>query len=83
VQYWEIIADNLKKRGWSYGYVSAVDSQGRTIWIADAHRGDGKRFIVHADEMLSAFLKLEAAIRPTSVELYFLTKPLLATQFAP
>jgi hypothetical protein len=38
---WEIIADNLKKAGWSYGYVSAVDSQGRTIWIADAHRGDG------------------------------------------
>jgi hypothetical protein len=34
----EIIADNLKKRGWSYGYVSAVDSQGQTIWIADAHR---------------------------------------------
>jgi len=53
MKYWEIIADNLKKRGWSYGYVSAVDSQGRTIWIADAHRGDGKRFIVRADEKLS------------------------------
>jgi hypothetical protein len=39
--YWEIIAENLKKRGWSLGYVSAVDSQGRTSWIADAHRGDG------------------------------------------
>jgi hypothetical protein len=26
------------------------------IWIADAHRGDGKRFIVHADEKLSAFV---------------------------
>jgi len=45
VKYWEIIADNLKKRGWSYGYVSAVDSQGRTIWIADAHRDDGKRLL--------------------------------------
>jgi hypothetical protein len=49
MKYWEIIADNLKKRGWSYGYVSAVDSNGRTIWIVDAHR-DGKRFIVRADE---------------------------------
>jgi hypothetical protein len=29
MKYWEIIADNLKKRGWSYGYVSAIDSQGR------------------------------------------------------
>jgi hypothetical protein len=35
----------------------------RTIWIADAHRGDGKRFIVRADEKLSAFLQLESAIR--------------------
>jgi hypothetical protein len=43
VKYWEIIADNLSKAGWSYGYVSAIDSAGRTIWIADAHRGGGKR----------------------------------------
>jgi hypothetical protein len=26
------------------------------IWIADAHRRDGKRFVVHADEKLTAFL---------------------------
>ena len=26
--YWEIIADNLKKAGWSYGCVSAIDSNG-------------------------------------------------------
>jgi hypothetical protein len=51
--YWEIIADNLKKRGWSLGYVSALDLEGRTIWIADAHH-DGKRFVVHADEKLTA-----------------------------
>jgi len=51
--YWEIIADNLKKRGWSYGYVSALDSNGRTIWIADAHR-DGKRYVVRADQLLTA-----------------------------
>src|SRR5512132_841779 len=29
--------------------VSAIDAERRTIWIADAHRDDGKRFIVHAD----------------------------------
>jgi hypothetical protein len=62
VKYWEIIARNIKKRGWSLGYVSAIDSEGRTIWIADAHRDDGKRFVVHADEKLTAFLELEAAI---------------------
>jgi len=52
---WEIIADNLKKAGWSLGCVSAVDCEGRIIWIADAHRGDRKRFIVRADEKLTAF----------------------------
>ncbi len=30
--------------------VAAIDSSGRTIWIVDAHRDDGRRFIVHADE---------------------------------
>ncbi len=38
---------------------------------------------MRADEKLTAFLKLETAIRPTSAELHFLTKPALATQFAP
>ena len=56
---WEIIADNLSKAGWSWGCVSAIDSSGRTIWIVDAHRGDGKRFIVHADDKLTAFIELE------------------------
>ena len=49
MKYWEIIANNLSKAGWSWGCVSAIDSNGQTIWIADAHRGDGKRFVVHAD----------------------------------
>jgi hypothetical protein len=53
VKYWEIIADNLKKAGWSWGCVSALDSNGRTIWIVDAHCGDGRRFIVHADDKLT------------------------------
>jgi hypothetical protein len=30
--------------------------------LADAHRGDGKRFIVRADEKLTAFLELERAV---------------------
>jgi hypothetical protein len=33
-----------------------------TIWIVDAHRGDEKRFIVHADEKLSAFVELERQV---------------------
>jgi hypothetical protein len=34
---------------------------GRTIWIVDAH-GYGKRFIVPADGILTAFLELERAV---------------------
>jgi len=45
------------------GWVAAVDSEGRTIWIVDAQRSDGKRFIVRADEKLTAFVELESAIR--------------------
>jgi hypothetical protein len=66
---WEIIADNLKKADWSYGYVSAIDSSGRTIWIADAHRDDGKRFVARANETLTAFLELESAIHQFAVDL--------------
>src|SRR5262245_17489536 len=39
------------------------DDDERTIWIADAHRGDGKRYVVRADDKLIAFLELERAIR--------------------
>jgi hypothetical protein len=53
VKYWEIIADNLKKAGWSWGCLSAIGREGRTIWIADAHRDDGKRFVVRAEEKLT------------------------------
>jgi hypothetical protein len=66
IKYWEIIADNLYKAGWSSGWVSALDVQGRTIWIVDAHR-DGKRFVVRADEILTAFLELQSAIHAFAV----------------
>ena len=59
MKYWELIANKLSKAGWSLGWVSAVDSEGRTLWIVDAHRDNGKRFVVRSGEMLSAFLELE------------------------
>jgi hypothetical protein len=49
------------------GYVSAIDSNGRTIWIADAHRDNGRRFVVHADEKLNAFIELESAINQSKL----------------
>jgi hypothetical protein len=38
-----------------------MDCQGRMIWIADAHR-DGKRFLVRADDKLSAFVQVERQV---------------------
>jgi hypothetical protein len=40
-----------------------VDSNGRTIWIVDAHRDDGRRFVVRSDEKLTAFMELESAVK--------------------
>jgi hypothetical protein len=45
------------------GWVSAIDSEGRTLWIVDAHRDNGTRLVASADEKLTAFVELEAAIR--------------------
>ncbi len=53
---------NLSKAGWSWGCVSALDSEGQTIWIVDAHRGDEKRFVVRADQKFTAFVGLEGGI---------------------
>jgi hypothetical protein len=63
VKFWEVIADDLSKAGWSWGCVATVDSNGQTIFVADAHRGDGKRFVVRADEKLRVFLELERVTR--------------------
>ena len=48
--------------------MSALDAHGRTTWIADAHH-DEKRFVVRADEKLTAFLELERAVHAYAVSL--------------
>ena len=61
MKYWEIVADKLSAAGWSWGYYSAVTRDG-CRWIVDAHRDDGRRDVVHSDELLTAFLELEAML---------------------
>ena len=61
VKYWQIIAHNLSKAGFSWGCSSDIDSTGRVIFTADAYSPDGRRFTVLADERLTAFLELERA----------------------
>ena len=43
-------------------------------FVTDAYR-DGKRFIVRADETLTAFLELESAIRRATAEISFSRNP--------
>ena len=61
MKYWEIVADKLSAAGWSWDYCSAVTRDGWR-WIVDAHKSDGRHYIVHSDELLSAFLELEAIL---------------------
>ena len=56
------IAYNFSKAGWSWGCVATVDSNGLTIFVADAHRDDGRRFIVQSDDKLSAFVEPEREV---------------------
>jgi hypothetical protein len=43
----------------------------RLVGAEFTRRGDGKRFVVRADEMLTAFLGLEAAVEPFSAPPFF------------
>ena len=61
MRYWEIVADKLSAAGFSWGYCSAVTQDGWR-WIVDANKGDGRRYIVESDELLTAFVELESAI---------------------
>jgi hypothetical protein len=62
VKYWEIIADNLSKAGWELGLRVG-------LWIAKGERSGllthtaTESGLLRADEKLTAFLELEAAIR--------------------
>jgi hypothetical protein len=52
VKYWEIIADNLSKAGWSWDCVSVIDTNGTPSTARQ-----------WCHEKLTAFLELEAARR--------------------
>src|SRR5947209_20019959 len=50
-------ADRLHAEGWSYGIAEHLTKHG-FLFCVNEHR-DGKRFIVKADDLLTAFLSLE------------------------
>jgi hypothetical protein len=52
---------NLSASGWTWGYCGIATASG-SHYIVDAQCGDGRRFIVESDELLTAFVELEAAL---------------------
>jgi len=62
MKYWEIVADNLNKADGvgaaSQPWILRGEQSGLLTHIAT----DGKRFVVRADEKLTAFLELERAV---------------------
>ena len=56
----EVLGDHngsVRAEGWSYDIAEHLTKRG-LLFCVDAHR-DGKRFIVKADDLLTAFLSLE------------------------
>ena len=45
------------------GRVNVLLSRPNVIFVAGSHRDKGKRYIVRANEKLTAFVELESAIR--------------------
>jgi hypothetical protein len=58
----EIIADNLSSAGWSWGCVSAIDANGRTIWIADSASRRRKAVCCAHGGKADSFLELESQL---------------------
>ena len=63
VKYWEIIADKSQQSRLEFGLGFSRGFQRANDLVCKALRGNGKRFVVHADEKLTAFVELESAIR--------------------
>src|SRR6478735_11966496 len=53
---------------WSQSHQRIANNwiKARAIFIVDAHRDDGERFVLRADEKVTAFVELELAIRGSS-----------------
>ena len=60
MKYWESIADKLIAARWTWEYCGGGTADS-VLWIVAAHK-NGQRHIVLSDELLTAFLELEATL---------------------
>ncbi len=58
-QYWEMVADDIKRMGFSYGYSRICIAGVGAVWQADAQRDDGHRYVARAETLLTAFVHLK------------------------
>jgi hypothetical protein len=61
MKYWEIVSDQLSAARWSLAVAAPLPKMAG-VGIVDGHRGDRRRYIVHFDELLTAFLELGATL---------------------
>jgi len=62
MDYWKVIADEMKAEGWSVGW-NTVATANVVLWSAEANRGDGNRYIARAEELSVAMLELQKMTR--------------------
>ena len=63
MKYWELIADKLNSNGLVVRAIAARLRGMAGARSGRAHKSDGRRYIGESDELLSAFLELEATLR--------------------
>jgi len=56
-----LVAGKLSAAGWSWGIAAPLPEMAG-VGLLTPTKGDGKRYIVQSDELLSAFLELEAML---------------------
>jgi hypothetical protein len=67
VKYWEIIADKITKSRTPWAGSPRSTITGERSGLLTRISCDGQRFIVHADDKLTAFLELETVIHEFAV----------------
>ena len=60
--YTDIICRELAERGWSYGHTRSIDAEGRLLYVADARRRDGHRYVARAETLLTAYMELRGMV---------------------
>lgn len=66
-QEWEIVADNIFKAGWSWGYCIVETEAGGTLFVVDAHKPGHGHHVVRSDNKLAAFKELQKRTRASDL----------------